>query len=93
MTDTKSSDFEPEDNGHADAFEASHPAAPRPEPPDPFDPSSLHLGSDYGKDLGVRKVITTIPCRKSRTASIVRRISWRSLSGLLSKGRFRPRSC
>ena len=57
-------DFEPEDNGHASMFESSHPAAPRTEPPNPFDPASLHLGSDYGKDLGVRKVITTIPCRK-----------------------------
>jgi hypothetical protein len=64
MAETVAPDLEPEDNGHAAAIEPSHPASPRPEGPDPFDPASLHLGSDYGKDLGVRKVITTIPCRK-----------------------------
>lgn len=64
MATLPASDKDPEDNGHAAGFEPSHPAAPRPAPPDPFDPASLHLGSDYGKDMGVRKVITTIPCRK-----------------------------
>lgn len=64
MAKTLASDFEPEDNGHAAAFDPSHLAAPRPETPDPFDPSSLHLGADFSEGLGVRKVISTIPCRK-----------------------------
>lgn len=49
--------------------EAPPPAPPVPPPPqpslsDPFDPRSLHLGSDYAAGLGVRRVITTIPVRK-----------------------------
>jgi hypothetical protein len=54
---------EPEDNGHAAAFEPTHPAAPAASP-DPFDPAALHLGADYSEGLGVRKVISTIPVRK-----------------------------
>lgn len=40
------------------------PPPARPEPPDPFDPVALRLGSDYAEGLGVRKVISTIPNRK-----------------------------
>jgi hypothetical protein len=36
----------------------------RPAAPDPFDPESLRLGTDYSEGLGVRKVISTIPNRK-----------------------------
>ena len=64
MSRNDSIDVEPEDNGHAAVLEPSHPAAPRPPVPNPFDPTSLHLGSDYSQGLGVRKVISTIPCRK-----------------------------
>ena len=55
---------EPEDNGLAAVFEPSHPAAPRPEPPDPFDPASLRLGADFGAGIGVKRVISTVPVRK-----------------------------
>lgn len=48
----------------ADAPEASTTPAARPEPPDPFDPASLRLGSDYAEGLGVKRVISTIPVRK-----------------------------
>jgi hypothetical protein len=44
--------------------EASPAPTPGSEPPDPFDPASLRLGSDYSEGLGVRKVISTIPVRK-----------------------------
>jgi len=54
----------PEDDVHAATFESSHPAAPRPEPPDPFDPASLRLGADYGAGIGVKRVISTVPVRK-----------------------------
>ena len=42
----------------------ANPVTLRAEPPDPFDPSSLRLGADFSEGLGVRKVISTIPCRK-----------------------------
>jgi hypothetical protein len=38
--------------------------AVRPEPPDPFDPASLRLSSDYSEGLGVKRVISTIPGRR-----------------------------
>jgi hypothetical protein len=63
MAKASVSNVEPEDNGHAAAFEPTHPAAPA-APPDPFDPAALHLGADYSEGLGVRKVISTIPVRK-----------------------------
>ena len=63
MAKASVSNVEPEDNGHATAFEPTHPAAPA-APPDPFDPAALHLGADYSEGLGVRKVISTVPVRK-----------------------------
>ena len=39
-------------------------STPRVEPPDPFDPTALRLSSDYADGLGVKRLITTIPCRK-----------------------------
>lgn len=54
----------PETNGHVAAFGGFTAPAPTPAPPNPFDPASLHLGSDFAEGLGVRKVISTIPCRK-----------------------------
>jgi len=45
-------------------------AAANPEPtaggaaPDPFDPESLRLGQDFGATIGVKKVLTVVPCRK-----------------------------
>jgi len=56
--------IEPEDNGHSAALEPNHPATLRPEPPNPFDPSTLHLGADYANGIGVKKVISTVPVRK-----------------------------
>lgn len=43
--------------------------APHPHPvaepaPDPFDPASLRLDANFAEGLGVKKVISTIPCRK-----------------------------
>jgi hypothetical protein len=63
MAKASVSNVEPEDNGHAATFEPTHLAAPA-APPDPFDPTALHLGADYSEGLGVRKVISTVPVRK-----------------------------
>jgi len=57
MAKASVSNVEAEDNGHAAAFEPTHPAAPAaPPPPPPPPPPS--------EGLGVRKVISTIPVRK-----------------------------
>ena len=42
------------------------------EPANPFDPDRLRLSSDYGETLGVRKVLTTLPCRKPNRHEWVR---------------------
>lgn len=39
---------------------------------DPFDPASLRLGQDFGASLGVKKVITVVPCRKPNNQEFVR---------------------
>jgi len=39
-------------------------ATPNAQPPDPFDPAALRLSSDYSEGLGVKRLITTVPCRK-----------------------------
>ena len=40
--------------------------------PDPFDPASLRLGQDFASTIGVRKVLTTVPCRKPNRHEFVR---------------------
>lgn len=41
-------------------------------PPDPFDPASLRLGQDFGATVGVKKVLTVVPCRKPNRHEFVR---------------------
>ena len=64
MENTDPRDFTAETNGHTAAFNVAGLSAPQPATPDPFDPASLRLGADFSEGLGVRKVISTIPCRK-----------------------------
>jgi len=33
-------------------------------PPDPFDPESLRLNQSFASAAAVKKVLTTVPCRK-----------------------------
>jgi hypothetical protein len=40
--------------------------------PDPFDPASLRLSQDFASSIGVKKVLTTIPCRKPNRHEFVR---------------------
>lgn len=40
--------------------------------PDPFDPMALRLSQDFAADIGVRRVITKIPCRKPHRHEFVR---------------------
>ena len=40
--------------------------------PDPFDVSSLRLGQDFAASIGVKKVLTTVPCRKPNRHEFVR---------------------
>lgn len=41
-------------------------------PPDPFDPASLRLSQDFASSIGVKKVLTTVPCRKPNRHEFVR---------------------
>jgi len=43
-----------------------------PAPPDPFSPENLRLPQDYAASLGVKKVLTTIPCRPPNRHEFVR---------------------
>ena len=40
--------------------------------PDPFDPASLRLGQDFASSIGVKRVLTTVPCRKPNRHEFVR---------------------
>lgn len=39
---------------------------------DPFDPESLRLSQDFASSIGVKKVLTTVPCRKPNRHEFVR---------------------
>ena len=39
---------------------------------DPFDPASLRLGQDFAAGIGVKKVLTTVPCRRPNRHEFVR---------------------
>ena len=41
-------------------------------PPDPFDLESLKLSQDFASTIGVKKVLTTVPCRKPNRHEFVR---------------------
>jgi len=41
------------------------PAPPASPAPDPFDPASLRLSHNFGASLGVKKLLTSVPVRKS----------------------------
>ena len=58
---------------------------PQPPAPDPFDPASLRLGQDFSSAVGVKKVLTTVPCRKPNKHEFVRVRAgdeWRLETGL-----------
>ena len=40
--------------------------------PDPFDPARLRLPANYAKSLGVKKTLTTLPCRRPNRHEWVR---------------------
>ena len=53
--------------------------------PDPFDPASLRLPQGFADTIGVRKVLTTVPCRKPNRHEFVRVRSgndWRLETGI-----------
>jgi hypothetical protein len=46
---------------------------PKPEPPpNPFDPARLRLSQDFAAHVGVKKLLTTVPCRKPNRHEFVR---------------------
>jgi hypothetical protein len=64
MENSDPRDFTATTNGHDPALSVGDPATLQPKTPNPFDPASLRLGADFSEGLGVRKVVSTIPCRK-----------------------------
>jgi hypothetical protein len=40
--------------------------------PDPFDPATLRLSQDFASTVGVKKVLTKVPCRKPNRQEFVR---------------------
>ena len=53
--------------------------------PDPFDPESLRLDQDFASAVGVKKVLTTVPCRKPNRHEFVRvrpGVDWRLETGV-----------
>jgi hypothetical protein len=52
---------------------------------DPFDPKALRLSQDFASSIGVKKVLTTVPCRKPNRHEFVRvhpGEDWRLETGL-----------
>jgi hypothetical protein len=48
--------------------------------PDPFDPAALRLSQDFASTVGVKKVLTKVPCRKPNKQEFVRvrpGVDWR----------------
>ncbi len=41
-------------------------------PLDPFDPAALRLSQDFASSIGVKKVLTVVPCRKPNRHEFVR---------------------
>ena len=39
---------------------------------DPFDPAALRLSQDFASSIGVKKVLTVVPCRKPNRHEFVR---------------------
>ena len=56
------------ENRVSDLFEAS----PNEAAPDPFDPASLRLNQDFASAAAVKRVLTTVPCRKPNRHEFVR---------------------
>ena len=59
---------EASENRVSDLFESS----PTEAAPDPFDPASLRLNQDFASAAAVKKVLTTVPCRKPNRHEFVR---------------------
>ena len=60
-------------------------ALPIDKAPDPFDPAALRLGQDFASAVGVKKGLTTVPCRKPNRHEFVRVRSgedWRLETGV-----------
>jgi hypothetical protein len=58
--------------GHAEAFRGQSPSPAADTPPDPFDPAALRLSQDFASSIGVKRVLTTVPCRKPNRHEFVR---------------------
>lgn len=53
-------------------LDSSGNSAPGQAAPDPFDPATLRLSQDFASTVGVKKVLTNVPCRKPNRQEFVR---------------------
>jgi hypothetical protein len=58
--------------GQSEALKGQSAAPPPDTPPDPFNPAALRLSQDFASSIGVKKVLTTVPCRKPNRHEFVR---------------------
>jgi hypothetical protein len=66
-------DEQPDVNGSGGlADDVSRAKAPESGPPDPFDPDSLRLSQDFASSIGVKRVLTVVPCHKPNRYDFVR---------------------
>jgi hypothetical protein len=54
----------PVSDNHQHAAPVNRITMPDSPAPDPFDPAALRLSQDFASSIGVKKVLTTVPCRK-----------------------------
>jgi hypothetical protein len=59
-------------NGQPGPAEAANRLSGSDVPANPFDPARLRLSQDFASTVGVKKVLTTVPCRKPNRQEFVR---------------------
>ena len=66
------SDSIPKSDNDQNGHDQNQPCESESQPPDPFSPESLRLDQDYTSTVGVKKVLTTVACRKPNRQEFVR---------------------
>ena len=72
MDKTPNPNFDDEQHGAATNLQTTGQLSAADAAPDPFDPANLRLGQDFPSEVGVKKVLTTVQCRKPGRHEFVR---------------------